>query len=220
MVIEGHGRMEYLLGKPIDKWPLLLGVFPVPDKDGEIHIENGFIELNQNDSIWGSMDYLLIRLADPNSHQGWQFIKDLEDMGLGFTISSIFATTKENTITKRTVLNSKPEEVEELFKYLEDGMKIFNAAKDAFIVAPGSAIKTKVIPNKIFDCWRELQATTSLNASKATDYMVSFLKSIKDDGGAAVINASRKQGDKDRDTVRKEVFTNYFNEYKTKNPIV
>lgn len=220
MVIEGHGRMEFLLKQNTADWPVVLGMLPAPDKDGEIHIENGFIELNRNDSVWGSKDYVLIRLSDSSSHEGWRFIKELEDNGLGFTVASIFATGRENAITKKTVLNSSEDEVKTLFEDLTYGKDIYAAAAKTFTTDKKSALMTKAIPNKIFEIWSSLLKHKEVDAKDATQYMVKFLKDLEDGSKAANINAAQKDGDKDRDTVRKELFSKYFNEYQKKNPIV
>lgn len=220
VVADGHGRTNFLLGQNIEDWPTVLGVFPMPDKDGEIHVVSAFIEINKNDTVWKSDDYIHIRLSDPTSHPAWRYIKDLERKGLSFTVATIFITGKEGTINKRTVLDSKAD-LEELFKYHKAGMKIFKSCEESFNTEKGSAILTKQLPNKIFSIWSDLKDNTSMTADQAADYVAAFILDLKaKDSRAAEINAAKKVGDKDRDTVRKELLSKYFDEYRTTHPIV
>lgn len=216
ITVEGNGRMEYALSQPIENWPVITAVLPSADALGELHPEKSFIETNINDCTWGSKDYIILRTADTTCHPGWKVVKDLEDEGWPFTIATIWATGKEGTVNKRTILNAEAD-ADTIFANIDYCKRIYTAAVDTFGKSQGSVLMTKAMPNKIFACWDDLK-NTNLNIEEATDAMVDFLKSIK--GGVSCdIDKSKKTGDKDRDTVRKERFNDAFIEYKKEHSI-
>ena len=213
VVIEGHGRCEYLLGEDVNEWLTVLAVLPSPDKRGELHPDKAFIETNVNSLTWKGNDYMIIRLADPACHPGWKRIKEKEDAGFKFTIATIFSTGREGAVSKRSILNADTD-VNELFKHSEHCERIYDAAVKKFGCGKDSVLQTKAIPNKIFECWSELK-DGKFDVSQATELIVRFFDTL-DSGIVLDINNAKKEGDKERDTVRKELFTKAFNEYKSK----
>ena len=81
VVVDGHGRVDFL--QTIQEWPLIMGHFPMKDKDGYYNFAKAFTEININVSKWKTQDMVAKRQIEDgvNTHEGWVMINDLVSKG-------------------------------------------------------------------------------------------------------------------------------------------
>lgn len=83
VVLDGHGRMNYLMGLPVNQWLDVYGNFPKKDKDGFYNLPKVFSEININVSKWKSSDMLIKRRIEDGdkAHEGLKMIDEFQKRG-------------------------------------------------------------------------------------------------------------------------------------------
>ena len=105
VVVDGHGRVDFL--QTIQEWPLIMGHFPMKDKDGYYNFAKAFTEININVSKWKTQDMVAKRQIEDgvNTHEGWVMINDLVSKGYKYQAACQLATLKPDRLTARQVAN-------------------------------------------------------------------------------------------------------------------
>ena len=207
-IIDGNGRIEGLLSKPIEERPEIYAVFPSLDANDQINLKKLYVHINMNVSTWGGPDFLVLKVMEPEPHEAWTFIKGLQDKGYGHTASNVLATLKKGNITK-TQLTKVDLDEEKLFDRFKFAKKILALLVMTF-GEENDVLKTKQVPEEIAGCLQDLVEKDGID--KAVETMLAFLKSLKSDQVAAITGAKGKAGSSKHD-VRVSLFHNYFNEY-------
>jgi hypothetical protein len=207
-IIDGNGRIEGLLSKPIEERPEIYAVFPSLDANDQMNLKKLYVHINMNVSTWGGPDFLVLKVMEPKPHEAWTFIKGLQDKGYGHTASNVLATLKKGNITK-TQLTKVDLDEEKLFDRFKFAKKILALLVMTF-GEENDVLKTKQVPEEIAGCLQDLVEKDGID--KAVETMLAFLKSLKSDQVAAITGAKGKAGSSKHD-VRVSLFHNYFNEY-------
>lgn len=209
-VLDGNGRMADLVQKPVDEWPDIFAVFPAKDSSGQVDQKGAYIGTNRNVMPWGGPDYLLVRVLGTAPHEAWEYIKDLEDNGYGYTAACVLSTLRKGNITKTQLTKSDLDE-KKLFDRF-DSAKTIHAQMVATFGEESDVLKTKQIPEEMVDCLNRLVEENGLE--KAVPKMVEFLKSITTGQVNDITNAKKKDG-LSKHAVRVTTFHNLFEAYIT-----
>ena len=208
VVIDGNGRIEEQLSKPINEWPEIYAVFPSLDANDQMDLKKVYVHINMNVSTWGGPDFLVLKVMEPEPHEAWTFIKVLQDKGYGHTASNVLARLKKGNITKTQLTKVDLDEAK-LFERFESAKKIHTQLVETF-GEDTDVLKTKQVPEEMVDRLDDLVQVGGLD--KAVEKMVAFLKSLKSDEVASITGAKGKDGNS-KHVVRVGLFHNLFTKY-------
>lgn len=207
-IIDGNGRIEGLLSRPIEEWPDVYAVFPSLDANDQMNLKKLYVHINMNVSTWGGPDFLVLKVMEPQPHEAWTFIKGLQDKGYGHTASNVLARLEKGNITK-TQLTKVDLDEKELFERFESAKKVYTQLVKTF-GEDTDVLKTKQVPEEMVNCLKGLVEKGGLDT--AVERMIAFLKSLKPDEVASITGAKAKDG-ASKHVVRVTRFHNYFHKY-------
>lgn len=213
VVVDGHGRTNFL--QTVKEWPLIMGHFPMKDKDGYYNFAKAFTEININVSKWKTQDMVAKRQIEDgnNTHEGWVMINDLVSKGYKYQAACQLATLKPDRLTARQVANGNENE---FFENIEYGKRIHEALKDRFGEGDDKTIKTKEFTKEIV---LSLQKLTYKKGMKwATDIIEKFINTLPDKDVADIKNAKSTKVQR-KDEKRKQILDKAFSFFLGQNNI-
>lgn len=213
IVIDGNGRLAYLLERPISEWSDVFAIFPSPDANGLYNIAKVYEEVNTNIKTWGTQDFMQKRLLEEGTscHKGWRLVNELTRKGYLYQAACEAATLNTDRIKKSDILSANGEDV---FANLDCAVKIHESLVKKFGEGEDKILKTKHIPMLVSKLWRDLQRESG-NAI-ATDKFVAFIEQLPDDIVTSMKEAKAYKVDNGKvlkDEHRKAIFENAFKEY-------
>lgn len=213
VVVDCHGRIDFL--QTVQEWPLIMGHFPMKDKDGYYNFAKAFTEININVSKWKTQDMVAKRQIEDgiNTHEGWVMINDLVSKGYKYQAACQLATLKPDRLTARQVANG---DESEFFINIEYGKRIHKALKDRFGEGDDKTIKTKEFTKEIVLSIQKL--TNRKGVEWATDIMEKFINTLpgKD---VADIKAAKSTKVQRKDEKRKQILDKAFSFFLGQNNI-
>lgn len=213
VVVDGHGRVDFL--QTIQEWPLIMGHFPMKDKDGYYNFAKAFTEININISKWKTQDMVAKRQIEDgvNTHEGWVMINDLVSKGYKYQAACQLATLKPDRLTARQVANG---DENEFFVNIEYGKRIHKALKDRFGEGDDKTIKTKEFTKEIVLSIQKL--TNRQGIGWATDIMEEFINTLPNKEVAEIKNAKSTKVQR-KDEKRKQILDKAFSFFLGQNNI-
>lgn len=213
VVVDGHGRIDFL--QTVQEWPLIMGHFPMKDKDGYYNFAKAFTEININVSKWKTQDMVAKRQIEDgvNTHEGWVMINDLVSKGYKYQAACQLATLKPDRLTARQVANG---DESEFFVNIEYGKRIHKALKDRFGEGDDKTIKTKEFTKEIV-----LSLVKLINRQGigwATDRMEEFINTLPNKEVAEIKNAKSTKVQR-KDEKRKQILDKAFSFFLGQNNI-
>ena len=213
VVVDGHGRVDFL--QTIQEWPLIMGHFPMKDKDGYYNFAKAFTEININVSKWKTQDMVAKRQIEDgvNTHEGWVMINDLVSKGYKYQAACQLATLKPDRLTARQVANG---DENDFFVNIEYGKRIHKALKDRFGEGDDKTIKTKEFTKEIV-----LSLVKLINRQGigwATDMMEEFINTLPNKEVAEIKNAKSTKVQR-KDEKRKQILDKAFSFFLGQNNI-
>lgn len=204
VVVDGHGRVDFL--QTIQEWPLIMGHFPMKDKDGYYNFAKAFTEININVSKWKTQDMVAKRQIEDgvNTHEGWVMINDLVSKGYKYQAACQLATLKPDRLTARQVANG---DESDFFVNIEYGKRIHKALKDRFGEGDDKTIKTKEFTKEIV-----LSLVKLINRQGigwATEMMEEFINTLPNKEVAEIKNAKSTKVQR-KDEKRKQILDKAF----------
>lgn len=213
VIVDGHGRVDFL--QTVQEWPLIMGHFPMKDKEGYYNFAKAFTEININVSKWKTQDMVAKRQIEDGAktHEGWVMINDLVSKGYKYQAACQLATLKPDRLTARQVANGNENE---FFENIEYGKRIHEALKDRFGEGDDKTIKTKEFTKEIV---LSLQKLTYKKGMKwATDIIEKFINTLPDKDVADIKNAKSTKVQR-KDEKRKQILDKAFSFFLGQNNI-
>ena len=213
VVVDGHGRVDFL--QTIQEWPLIMGHFPMKDKDGYYNFAKAFTEININVSKWKTQDMVAKRQIEDgvNTHEGWVMINDLVSKGYKYQAACQLATLKPDRLTARQVANG---DESDFFVNIEYGKRIHKALKDRFGEGDDKTIKTKEFTKEIVLSLVELINRQGIGW--ATEMMEEFINTLPNKEVAEIKNAKSTKVQR-KDEKRKQILDKAFSFFLGQNNI-
>ena len=204
VIVDGHGRINFL--QTVQEWPLIMGHFPMKDKDGYYNFAKAFTEININVSKWKTQDMVAKRQIEDgdNTHEGWVMINDLVSKGYKYQAACQLATLKPDRLTARQVANG---DENEFFENIEYGKRIHEVLKDRFGEGDDKTIKTKEFTKEIVLSLQKL--TYKKGMEWATGIMEEFINTLSDKEVADIKNAKSTKVQR-KDEKRKQILDKAF----------
>ena len=218
VVIDGHGRLDYLYSLELEKWPAIFAHFMSENASGHIDPKTGFVQLNLNDTIWGGGNFLLIRIFEDGEsvEAGWKYIAELVNKGYKYTAACEWATLQSGNITKREITSNDKEKYKALFAHHYHAIKVHEAMVKKFGEGADNTLKLKPVAELIIYFWSQIQAK-GYNTKDATKKLVEFIDGLEDEF-CMVVKAVTKDADQTRDEKRKGLLKKAFEAFITKLP--
>ena len=213
VIVDGHGRINFL--QTVQEWPLIMGHFPMKDKDGFYNFAKAFTEININVSKWKTQDMVAKRQIEDgdNTHEGWVMINDLVSKGYKYQAACQLATLKPDRLTARQVANG---DENEFFENIEYGKRIHEVLKDRFGEGDDKTIKTKEFTKEIVLSLQKL--TYKKGMEWATGIMEEFINTLSDKEVADIKNAKSTKVQR-KDEKRKQILDKAFSFFLGQNNI-
>lgn len=213
VIIDGNGRLDYLMNLPIAEWPDLYATFPNPDANGFYNIAKVYEEINTNIKTWGTQDFMQKRLLEEGTscHKGWEMVNELLRKGYLYQAACETATLNIDRIKKGEILSASGDYV---FANYYSAVQIHDSLVKKFGEGEDKILKTKHIPMLVSTLWRGLQRESG-NAI-ATEKFVAFIEQLSDD----VVNQMQAAkatktdtGKVSKDEHRKAIFEKAYKDY-------
>jgi len=208
VLMDGNGRINYLLGVEVENWPEIYGVFPSKDAAGYYNLNKSFDIINTQVSVWKTQDMVQKRqLMDAeDAHPGWGKIEDLIKKGYRYQSACQLVTLGTDRIKKTAVIDG---DAESIFIHYESAMKILPKLQSRF-GEDYDTLKTKEFTMTISKLWLELQKKSG--DEKATEVFLKFLDGLSDDVVTKINNAktSRKAL---KGIIRKDIIDTEFKKF-------
>lgn len=213
VIIDGNGRLDYLMNLPIAEWPDLYATFPNPDANGFYNIAKVYEEINTNIKTWGTQDFMQKRLLEEGTscHKGWEMVNELLRKGYLYQAACETATLNLDRIKKGEILSASGDDV---FANYDSAVQIHDSLVKKFGEGEDKILKTKHIPMLVSTLWRGLQRESG-NAI-ATEKFVAFIEQLSDDvvNQMKVAKATKTDtGKVSKDEHRKAIFEKAYKDY-------
>lgn len=206
VLLDGNGRINYLMNIPVEDWPEIYGVFPTKDASGFFSLNRVFDIINTQMSVWKTQDMVQKRLLMDGSsaHPGWGFIQGLVKKGYKYQAACQLATLFTDRIKKGQVTGGDATAV---FTHYKSAQIIYKVLLDRF-GEDSDCLKTKEFTKELNTLWGKLQKKSGDDA--ATETFVKFLKGLPAAKVKAVNEAKNIKGGASKDEQRKDILTQEF----------
>lgn len=211
VLLDGNGRVNYLMGIPVDEWPEVYAVFPTKDAAGIYDINKIFDIINTQVSVWKTQDMVQKRLLidGANAHPGWKMVQELVNKKkYKYQAACQLATLETDRVNKTRVTTGDANDV---FSHYGSAKKIF----DVLVVKFGEdtdTLKTKEFTKGISALWKMLQK--KYGDDLATEYFLDFLSNSLSEAKVKEINEAKSvKSGISKDEKRKTILNNEFSNF-------
>ena len=210
VLIDGNGRIDYVLGLEEEDRPRLWASFIEPDAYELYNPRKDMEIINTELSKWKTPDMLQKRLLEDgeNAHEGWKFIKALTNKGYHYQSACETGTLGTDRIKVGVVNNGDPLVV---FKYFESAKKIHEALVEKFGEGDDKMLKTKEFPKEVSTLWHKLEK--KLGEEQATKVFLKFINGFKQEKVDKMLEFKSEKGKESKDAKRIRTLDEQFNQF-------
>ena len=175
VVIDGNGRMDYLLGLPVEQWVPIYAVFPSKDANGYFNYGKIIDDINIQVNKWSTENYLQSRILKEgkSAHEAWNCINKLVKKGYKYQAACQAMTLGKDRILKGDVTDG---DAQKIFKNFEYAKTIHEALVKKIGEGEDKTLKTKVFGMAVSEIWDDLRNYSG--AEKATELFTEFIDFI------------------------------------------
>ena len=206
VLMDGNGRINYLLGVDRNNWPEIYGVFPSKDASGLYNLNKSFDIINTQVSVWKTQDMVLKRLLmdGEDAHPGWSMIQDLLKKGYKYQSACQLATLGTDRIKKTKVVDG---DANVIFLHFESAKKVYEKLLNRF-GEKFDVLQTKEFTNMISVLWGKLQCQNG--DEKATKQFIKFIDGLSENVVDEIKTAKSKKGGASKGERRKNLIEKEF----------
>ena len=210
VLIDGNGRVEYLLSLEEEDMPIFWATFIEPDASGYYNPSKSMEIINTNTLMWKTPDMVQKRLLDEGdaAHEGFMLIQELMKKGYMYQSACMTCTLATDRIKVKEVNTG---DANKIFEFLENAKKIHFALVEKFGEGDDKTLKTKEFPKEVSTLWRRLEH--KLGAEQATEVFVKFINGFKDTKVSEVRQAENDKNGMKKDDKRKKILNEQFNQF-------
>ena len=211
VLLDGNGRINYLMAVPKEQWPAIFAVFPSKDACGMYNLNKSFDIINTQVSVWKTQDMVQKRLLmdSGKAHPGWNEIQNLIQKGYKYQAACQLVTLETDRIKKEAVTGGDAKNV---FRHFESAMKIKNKLVEVF-GDDTDTLKTKEFTKEISSIWNRLQVRYA--DETATTYFLEFInKHLTQEIVESIKKAKSEKNGIKKDERRKKILNEEFFTYK------
>lgn len=210
VLIDGHGRIDFLMQYDVDEWNVIYAHFPAKDRLGNYNICKAMEAINVNLKAWTTSNFVQKRILQDgsNAHKGWKRINDLLNRGYNYQAACQLTTLAKDRVAKNEVISGKDSEI---FTDYDDAIKVSEALINHFGEGADKVVKTKEFTKEISILWRKL--VKEFGNEKATEYFLDFLKGLPQDKVVEIKNAKKTANGVSKDENRKKILNEEFDKF-------
>lgn len=210
VLIDGHGRLDYLMQYDVNEWPLLYAHFPAKDALGYYNINKIMELINVNSRSWNTAEFVQKRILEDGdgAHKGWWRIVELVKRGYNYQAACQLCTLGKDRIKKTEVIKG---DASVIFENYDDALLISEALIQKFGEGEDKTLKTKMFSMVVAELWQQLPKNNS--NQDATELFLKFIRSLSDEKVAKIKNAKRSKNGVTKDEARKLLLYAEFNQF-------
>lgn len=216
VLIDGHGRIDFLMQYDVDEWNVIYAHFPAKDRLGNYNICKAMEAINVNLKAWTTSNFVQKRILQEgsNAHEGWKRINDLLNRGYNYQAACQLTTLAKDRVAKKKVISGKDSDI---FTDYGDAIKVSEALINRFGEGADNVVKTKEFTKEVSILWRKL--VKEFGNDKATEYFLDFLKGLPQDKVIEIKNAKKTADGVSKDENRKKILQKEFDNFVSINKI-
>ena len=216
VLIDGHGRIDFLMQYDVDEWNVIYAHFPAKDRLGNYNICKAMEAINVNLKAWTTSNFVQKRILQEgsNAHEGWKRINDLLNRGYNYQAACQLTTLAKDRVAKKEVISGKDSDI---FTDYGDAIKVSEALINRFGEGADNVVKTKEFTKEVSILWRKL--VKKFGNNKATEYFLDFLKGLPQDKVVDIKNAKKTANGVSKDENRKKILIKLFEDFVSINKI-
>lgn len=211
VLIDGNGRVEYLLNLEEQDMPIFWATFIEPDASGYYNPSKAMEIINTNRLMWKTPDMVQKRLLDEGdaAHEGFLLIQELMKKGYMYQSACMTCTLSTDRIKVKEVNTG---DANKIFEFLESAKKIHSALVEKFGEGDDKTLKTKEFPKEVSTLWHRLMDKFK-EEEKATELFIKFIHGFKDTKVSEVLKAENDKNGMKKDDKRKKILNEQFNQF-------
>ena len=216
VLIDGHGRIDFLMQYDVDEWNVIYAHFPAKDRLGNYNICMAMEAINVNLKAWTTSNFVQKRILQEgsNAHEGWKRINDLLSRGYNYQAACQLTTLAKDRVAKKEVISGKNSYI---FTDYGDAIKVSEALINRFGEGADNVVKTKEFTKEVSILWQTL--VKKFGNDKATEYFLDFLKGLPQDKVIEIKNAKKTADGVSKDENRKKILQKEFDNFVSINKI-
>lgn len=210
VLIDAHGRLNFLMQYDVNEWPSLYAHFPAKDALGYYNINKIMELINVNSRSWSTAEFVQKRILEDGdgTHKGWWRIVELVKRGYNYQAACQLCTLGKDRIKKTEVIKG---DASVIFENYDEALLISEALIDRFGEGEDKTLKTKAFSMEVSELWGLLPKN---NGNKdATEQFLKFIRSLSDEKVAKIKNAKRSKKGVTKDEVRRQLLDAEFNQF-------
>ena len=211
VLIDGNGRVEYLLSLEEEDMPIFWATFIEPDASGYYNPSKAMEIINTNTLMWKTQDMVQKRLLEDgeNASEGFVLLHQLLKNGYMYQAACMTCTLASDRIKQKEVNTG---DATKIFEYLESAKKIHSALVEKFGEGDDKTLKTKEFPKEVSTLWHRLMDKFK-EEEKATELFIKFIHGFKDTKVSEVLKAENDKNGMKKDDKRKKILNEQFNQF-------
>ena len=216
VLIDGHGRIDFLMQYDVNEWNIIYAHFPAKDRLGNYNICKAMEAINVNLKAWTTSNFVQKRILQEgsNAHEGWKRINDLLNRGYNYQAACQLTTLAKDRVAKKEVISGEDSDI---FTDYGDAIKVSEALINRFGEGADNVVKTKEFTKEVSILWRKL--VKEFGNDKATEYFLDFLKGLPQDKVIEIKNAKKTTNGVSKDENRKKILQKEFDNFVSINKI-
>ena len=216
VLIDGHGRIDFLMQYDVNEWNVIYAHFPAKDRLGNYNICKAMEAINVNLKAWTTSNFVQKRILQEgsNAHEGWKRINDLLSRGYNYQAACQLTTLAKDRVAKKEVISGEDSDI---FTDYGDAIKVSEALIIRFGEGADNVVKTKEFTKEVSILWRKL--VKKFGNDKATEYFLDFLKGLPQDKVIEIKNAKKTTDGVSKDENRKKILQKEFDNFISANKI-
>lgn len=210
VLLDGHGRMDFLMQYDVNDWPVVYAHFPSKDALGYYNLSKVMEAINVNIKTWTTSNYVQKRILQEGdkTHDGWVRINNLIQRGYNYQAACQLTTLGTDRVMKKDVNGG---DVEHIFSNYKDAINVSEILINRFGEKEDKVVKTKEFTKEVSILWQRLQKIGGNDY--ATDNMVEFIKCLPEDKVVEIKKAKKSDDGVSKDVNRTKILDALFEDF-------
>lgn len=210
VLLDGHGRMDFLMQYDVNDWPVVYAHFPSKDALGYYNLSKVMEAINVNIKTWTTSNYVQKRILQEGdkTHDGWVRINNLIQRGYNYQAACQLTTLGTDRVMKKDVNGG---DVEHIFSNYKDAINVSEILINRFGEKEDKVVKTKEFTKEVSILWQRLQKIGGNDY--ATDNMVEFIKCLPEDKVVEIKKAKKSDNGVSKDVNRTKILDALFEDF-------
>lgn len=210
VLLDGHGRMNFLMQYDVNDWPVVYAHFPSKDALNYYNLSKVMETINVNIKTWTTSNYVQKRILQEGdkTHEGWVRINNLIKRGYNYQAACQLTTLGTDRVMKKDVNGG---DAEHIFSNYNDAVYVSEILINRFGEKEDKVVKTKEFTKEVSFLWQKLQKIGG--NSYATENMVEFIKCLPEDKVIEIKRAKKTNDGVSKDVNRTKILNALFKDF-------